>query len=547
MNATDLNLLSRYTRQHVEDAFAEIVRRHLDLVYSAAFRQVRSPQLAEEVAQSAFTDLARNACRLAPDTILTAWLYQVTRRTAIDVVRREARRRMREQIASEMNATNATAADWSHIEPLLDEAMDALEATDRTAVLLRYFENKPLREIGQQLGVSDDAAQKRVSRAVERLREFFAKRGVTVGAGGLGVLIAANAVQSAPAGLAITISTAAALTGASLATTATATTTKAIAMTTLQKTLVGTALLAAVGTGIYEARQASTLRQQVRTLQQQQAPLVVQIEQLQCERDEATNRLAVLMAEVTRMKSDNLELLRLRGEVTRLRNELLGHSELKASTAGGTAESEETSWLERVKLLKERYAQTTEAQFPEFHYLTDEDWLRAAKPKLDTEESYQAAFDNLRSYGEGGFMQAAEKALRKYLEDNNGQFPTELVQLKSYFESPAADALLGRYEIVPAKSVPQANMAGSAGDWLITAKAPHTEAQWYLGRNGLSGVANTEEMAVLAPAIKALFEATPIINGKKGIDLHQLGPYLTTPEQKAAYQKLVEGSPSGTR
>src|SRR6266513_3855928 len=110
MSDTDLQLLARYNGDHAEDAFAEIVRRHLDLVFSAALRQVRSPKLAEEVSQSVFTDLARNAHRLAPDTILTAWLYQVTRRTAIDVVRREARRQLREQIATEMNTMNATAA-----------------------------------------------------------------------------------------------------------------------------------------------------------------------------------------------------------------------------------------------------------------------------------------------------------------------------------------------------------------------------------------------------------------------------------------------------
>jgi len=209
MNETDLDLLNRYTRQHAEDAFAELVRRHLNLVYSVALRQVRSPQLAEEVAQSTFTDLARNTHRLAPDTILTAWLYQVARRSAIDVVRREAGRQLREQIATEMNAANANDADWSHIEPLLDEAMDALDKTDRAAVLLRYFENKTLCEVGQTLGTSEDAAQKRVSRAVERLREYFTKHGIRVGAGGLVVLITANAVEAAPAGLAAGISSAA--------------------------------------------------------------------------------------------------------------------------------------------------------------------------------------------------------------------------------------------------------------------------------------------------------------------------------------------------
>jgi hypothetical protein len=137
-----------------------------------------------------------------------------------------------------MNAMNATADDWTQIEPLLDEAMHALDDTDRTAVLLRYFENKSLREVGETLGTTDDAARKRVSRAVDRLREFFAEHGVNVGASGLAVVISTNAVQAAPVGLAVTISTAAVIAGTTIATTAIATATKTIVMTTLQKTLV---------------------------------------------------------------------------------------------------------------------------------------------------------------------------------------------------------------------------------------------------------------------------------------------------------------------
>ena len=271
--ATDLELLTRYTRDRAEDAFAELVRRHLNLVHSAAFRQVRSSQLAEEVAQSAFTDLARNAHRLAPGTIVTAWLYQVTRRTAIDVVRRESRRQLREQIATEMNAINATTADWTQIEPLLDDAMATLGDTDRAAVLLRFFENKSLREVGQTLGTSDDAAQKRVTRAVERLREFFVQRGATVGAGGLVAVLSANAVQAAPVGLAATISTTAALAGTSLASTTTVTAAKAIAMTTLQKTLITATVAVLAGVGIYEARQVSVLQRRVQDFEHQQSPV----------------------------------------------------------------------------------------------------------------------------------------------------------------------------------------------------------------------------------------------------------------------------------
>ena len=336
MSDSDLQLLERYTRQHDEDAFAELVRQHLDLVFSAALRQVRSPQLAEEVAQSAFTDLARQAHRLAPDTVVSAWLYQVTRRTAIDVVRREARRQAREQVAQELNAMNTTAADWTHIEPLLDEAMQALEDTDRTAVLLRYFQNKSLREVGQTLGTTEEAARKRVSRAVERLGELLAKQGVTVGASGLVVLISANAVQAAPAGLAVTISTAAALAGSTAAAT-TITTTKAIVMTALQKTLIATALVAAVGTGVYEAHQASRLQDENQRLQQQQAPLAEQVQRLQRERDEAETTLAAMQAQLAQPKSGSNtgELLRLRGEVGTLRQRVASSETKSREPANG--------------------------------------------------------------------------------------------------------------------------------------------------------------------------------------------------------------------
>src|SRR5262245_53277280 len=109
MSDTDLELLARYSQHRAEDAFAELDRRHLDLVFSAAVAHDRSPELAQEVAQSTCVELARQASRLEPGTILTAWLYKVTHRIALNVVRGEIRRQMREQIASEMNAMNATA------------------------------------------------------------------------------------------------------------------------------------------------------------------------------------------------------------------------------------------------------------------------------------------------------------------------------------------------------------------------------------------------------------------------------------------------------
>ena len=163
--------------------------------------------------------------------------------------------------------------------PFLDEAITQLGAEDRTAILLRFFEQRDFRTVGEALGTSEDSARMRVNRAVDKLHELLKQRGVTLSAAALGTALATEAVTAVPAGLAATI-TAAALAGTTLATTATATATKAIAMTTLQKTVITATLAAAVGTGIYEARQAANARAEAQTLQKEQAPLQASIEQL---------------------------------------------------------------------------------------------------------------------------------------------------------------------------------------------------------------------------------------------------------------------------
>jgi RNA polymerase sigma factor (sigma-70 family) len=338
MTANDQDLLRQFSRDHSQDAFTALVQRHVNLVYSTALRHVRSRELAEEVAQSVFSDLARNAARLKAKTVLSAWLYQVTRGQAVDVVRRESRRQARERFAAEMTAVNAAPSDWTRIELLLDDAMESLNETDRAAVLLRYFENKPLREVGALLGASDDAAQKRVSRAVERLREFFSKHGVTASASGLVVLLSANAIQAAPAGLVAAIATtAAALAGTIVPTTTTATAIKTIVMTTLQKTIIGATLAAAVGAGIYEARHNSKLRDQNESLQQQTA-------QLKTESESLSNRLtAVGNTQSPSAKSlpdeQYNELLRLRGMAGMARRAIGEAEQLRAQLARQASEA----------------------------------------------------------------------------------------------------------------------------------------------------------------------------------------------------------------
>ena len=213
-------------------------------------------------------------------------------------------------------------ATWEQITPHLDAALGELDETGRDAVLLRYFEKKSAAEMADVLGISAEAAQKRVGRAVERLREFFSKRKVTIGASGLVILISANAVQSAPAGLVAAVS-AAALAGTALSTsTALATTTKVIAMTTLQKTFAIITVAALASAGIYEAHRASQLRDRVQALQQQQAPLAEQVRQLQEQLNRDSNTISRLNEERAGQEKNHAELLTLRGQVGALRSRL---------------------------------------------------------------------------------------------------------------------------------------------------------------------------------------------------------------------------------
>ena len=335
MNAlTDQQLVRDYAERHSDNAFNELVRRHIDLVYSAALRMVRDAHLTEDVTQGVFLALAQNAAQLKDRAVLSGWLHRTARNLAANAVRSEVRRRTHEQEAAAMNELLSADPEpsWDAIAPHLDAALGELEEADRDALMLRYFEKKSAPEMAGLLGISEEAAQKRVRRAVERLREFFGQRGVTVGAAGLVVLLSAHAVQSAPVGLAVTASTTA-LAGAATSSSTIITATKIIAMTTLQKTLITATVDVLAGAGIYEARQAAQLREQNQTLQRQQAPLAEQLRQLQSERDKATNTLSWLRQELAKNGSNNAELLKLRGEIGVVRKLLA-----EAKSANGPAD-----------------------------------------------------------------------------------------------------------------------------------------------------------------------------------------------------------------
>jgi RNA polymerase sigma factor (sigma-70 family) len=286
-------LLADYVRNGSEEAFRELVTRYLALVHSTAIRLVGgNTHLAEDVAQIVFVDLARKARTLPGDVMLGGWLHRDTCFVAAKTMRSERRRQSRERHAVEMNSCqNHSASDLMLVAPILDEAINQLGAEDRTAILLRFFEQRDLRSVGNALGSNEDAARMRVNRALEKLHSRLKHRGVTLSVAALGTGLAAEAVTAAPAGLAVTISSVA---------------------------LAG----AAAGTGTT----FTLLKAQIK-LREENDSFRQQIAQLQVDNQSLSNFAAQAKNPASLPGDQFDELLRLRGEVGVLRqktNELAG-------------------------------------------------------------------------------------------------------------------------------------------------------------------------------------------------------------------------------
>jgi len=211
---TDFELLRDFIRRGDQRAFAEVVRRHLTLVYATALRKTEDPEAAEEVAQNVFATLAQKAWRFGPDDSLAAWLYRTTLLEAKEWLRGELRRRRRDQAAAELGTTMKTPDEQTAFRallPLLDEALLSLRERERTALLLRFYESQSLREVGTVLGVTEDTAQKRVAGALEKISNFFQRRGFKTASVAAATAAFQHTAQSAPAATAAKILSAATL------------------------------------------------------------------------------------------------------------------------------------------------------------------------------------------------------------------------------------------------------------------------------------------------------------------------------------------------
>ena len=326
----DAELLRRYAEQHDQDAFAEIVRRHLPLVFHAGLRQCGGDAFrAQDVAQMVFADLARKAGRLARRPVLAGWLFTSTRFAAAQAVRTEARRQAREREAEQMNGIFSdggaeSSAEWERLRPVIDDALHDLNERDREALLLRFFEGRGFADIGAKLGLSEDAARMRVERALAKMRAVLSGRGVTSTTAALALAMTGQVAAAVPAGMVTSVSSAALATAASGGAATTALT--LMSMAKLKIGILG--VVAAAGTAglVVQSQSHAALREELTTARQQHAEAAA----LRAD----NSRLENLAKELAVYRSDDAELARLNQEATALKERLQKTAEVAAARAG---------------------------------------------------------------------------------------------------------------------------------------------------------------------------------------------------------------------
>lgn len=343
-------LLAEYAETGSEPAFRELTSRYVDLVHSAALRLVNGDlYLAQDVTQTVFGDLARLARSLSSDVMLGGWLHRHTCFVASKILRAERRRVARERQAVEMNSTeDHSAANLALVAPVLDEAINQLNAEDRTAILLRFFEQQDFQSVGAALGSNEEAARKRVDRALGKLESHLKRRGVALSAVALGSTLAASAVTAAPVGLAVSISTIA-IAGTAGSGVTTITILKIMSMTKLKIGIITAVVAAGVSIPWVMQHNTQTKLNAANEMLRHQAE---RNRQLLVENDRLSNIVGSVIVSRPTTNSPSLEMLKLRGEVGRLRRE---NEDVAASKTNGPSPlSGMTANPEMYKLIRDQ-------------------------------------------------------------------------------------------------------------------------------------------------------------------------------------------------
>lgn len=463
-------LVADYVNHDSETAFRELTTRYLDLVYSTALRLVDgNTQLAEDLTQMVFVDLARLAKNLSREVRLGGWLHRHTCFVAAKTLRSERRREAREREAAGVNTPpDHRETEMAQVASLLDEAINALGSADRAAVLLRFYERQDFKSVGEAMGTSEAAAQKRVTRALEKLHLLLKHRGVTLSIAALATALTGEAVKAAPAGLAASVP-AAALVLAAGDSGSTSLLSKIMAATKLKSGIAAVIVVASVMMPLLVQQGAQAKLREQADVQEKQAWQLARLEQ----DNEDLNRSLASAKNTPQPASNQLtELLRLRNEVGRLKQDVQQISSQQPATPP-TREDQLASmkqmYAARVDRLKQWLDANPSEKIPEFRNLRDDTWLTAVAGVTSDDDLARAA-SNLRANAEMDVMGSLSSALRKFGKNNGGQFPTDLSQLTPYFKTPIDDDILQRYEIVPANSLVAGLQPG--GDLVITEKAP---------------------------------------------------------------------------
>ncbi len=423
-----LTLLGEYARTGSESAFRELVSRHVNLVYSTALRVVGGDShLAEDVAQTVFLALARGARSLPRGVVLGGWLHRHTCYLASKAVRAEVRRKARERQAVEMNALDDDSNGIvDRIAPMLDQAVCRLGGKDRIAIVLRFYEQRDFRSIGEALGTTDDAARMRVNRALERLHSILARRGVTFSVAALESTLAAEAVSAAPACLAAGIASAA-VAGAAAGGGEAFTVISFMTMTKMKLALAGIVIGAAASLHlVVDHRSQAVMRKENESLRSR-------VEAMEQEAAVARPQAQVEPAIAREQLS---ELLRLRAQVTALRDQLAQvtnrvpgttpspPSGQSAEDADKALEGEQQEMIARVAFTKEwmvalrLYAKENQGQCPSNFdqaaaYLGNE---AKAQTNLSTDQFeivYQGSLNDLTNESAANTIVMRERELRR--------------------------------------------------------------------------------------------------------------------------------------
>ncbi len=325
---SDRDLLREYVERRSQQAFAALVERHLSLVYFAALRRTQNTGLAEDVAQEVFTSVAQKATSLAAHATLAGWLFTATRYAAAQKMRSEEARRRREQETYLMNDTIAgdSAPEWERLRPVIDAALEGLNERDREAVLLRFFAGQAFGKIGATLSLSEDAARRRVDRALDKLRDALMQRGVTSTGAALAAVLTAQGVAAAPAGLAVSIAShavASATFGGGV------TAAKLFGFMSTTKVAVGVAgiVVAAATAFTFQQRQVTAqMRAEVGALRQQVADATAL-------REENRRLQQASAADASRLEAEHGEVLKLRGELDTIKRAIAAAKARMAANA----------------------------------------------------------------------------------------------------------------------------------------------------------------------------------------------------------------------